>query len=574
MPQIPFHISRIKKVWAVVLFVCGLIEASPLLAQRQETKAESCPRQKIEVVRLPDLNIARAGNCAFFVDGEVVLVGGHTDGFIPTATAEYLKDGEWHLMKTAYEHDNGLGLVLNSGKVLIAGGHEKSLGIGQTFPTEYYNPADHSFEGFGCLDKKRALAQALQLDDGRVVIAGNWYHTDGIEVFDGKAFSLVHDIDSGMVRPYIFQTATDDAVILGDQDNYGKRRKQNLVYRLKGEPFSVPLFEEWHPYVLLEGKDASESFIGDRQKGVYAYLFLVQNDSGQMGIARMKSAKGQEVPEFSLLTAKYAVPMKGQSGKQIYYFSGVMADQQKGRGYVTGFDKDGRFYVLCINNVRAEKDVDITLYYTDPLEDLGYGVPVLTDDGNIIIAGGITDSNFYPKASAYVLCLNDEGASHAGSSGRFLWLMMTLLLPAGILACVFIFGKKRPVPTEDNPEPLLPEADEGERQLFQSICALMDAEKTYLRSDLKLSDVSSMLSTNSRYVSEAIKSQRDCSFTQFVNGYRVEHAKRLMRENPDRKITEIAVLSGFSGESSFFRTFKTFTGLTPKEWIAQNQSVE
>jgi YesN/AraC family two-component response regulator len=98
----------------------------------------------------------------------------------------------------------------------------------------------------------------------------------------------------------------------------------------------------------------------------------------------------------------------------------------------------------------------------------------------------------------------------------------------------------------------------------------MDNEKSYLRSDLKLSDVSALLSTNSRYVSEAIRNQCGSSFTQFVNGYRVEHAKRLMRENPDRKITEISVLSGFSGESSFFRTFKTFTGLTPKEWIAQN----
>lgn len=569
MARQPLRSSRYMIHRTAVLFICCLALFSPLLAQRQEAKAESCPRQKIEAVRLPDLNVARAGNCAFFVDGEVVLVGGHTDGFIPTATAEYLKDGQWHLMKTAYEHDNGLGLVLKSGKVLIAGGHEKSLGIGQTFPTEYYNPADHSFEGFGCLDKKRALAQALQLDDGRVVIAGNWYYTDGIEVFDGKTFTLVHDIDSGMVRPYIFQIAADDAVVIGDQNNYGKCRKQNLVYRLKGEPFSVPLFEEWHPYVLLEGKDDGESFVGDRQKGVYAYLFLVQNDDGQMAIARMKSVKGQEVPEFSLLTTKYAVPMKGLSGKQIYYCSGVMADRQSGRGYVTGFDKDGRFYVLCINNVRAEKDVDITLYYTDALEDLGYGVPVLTDDGNIVIAGGITDSNFYPKSSAYVLCLNGEGAALAGSGGWLPWVLGAVMLLAAALLCVFLFRKKRNrQPATVTEQPAID--DESDNHLFQRISTLMDAEKPYLRSDLKLSDVSTRLNTNSRYVSEAIRNQRGCSFTQFVNGYRVEHAKRLMRENPDRKITEIATLSGFSGESSFFRTFKSFTGLTPKEWIAQN----
>jgi hypothetical protein len=33
---------------------------------------------------------------------------------------------------------------------------------------------------------KRAKASALELDSGRVVVSGNWYHDDGIELFDGK----------------------------------------------------------------------------------------------------------------------------------------------------------------------------------------------------------------------------------------------------------------------------------------------------------------------------------------------------------------------------------------------------
>ena len=102
----------------------------------------------------------------------------------------------------------------------------------------------------------------------------------------------------------------------------------------------------------------------------------------------------------------------------------------------------------------------------------------------------------------------------------------------------------------------------------------MDTEQPYLLSDLKLSDVSAMLSTNSRYVSEAIKNQRGCSFTQFVNGYRVEYAKKMLLSQPDRKMTEVISASGFSGESSFFRIFKSFTGLTPGEWIAQNNKGE
>ena len=60
--------------------------------------------------------------------------------------------------------------MLKSGKVLIAGGHEKSLGIGQTFPVEFYDPQTHTFEGYGCLDVKRTMAEAVEMDSGHVVI--------------------------------------------------------------------------------------------------------------------------------------------------------------------------------------------------------------------------------------------------------------------------------------------------------------------------------------------------------------------------------------------------------------------
>jgi AraC-like DNA-binding protein len=200
------------------------------------------------------------------------------------------------------------------------------------------------------------------------------------------------------------------------------------------------------------------------------------------------------------------------------------------------------------------------------LTDIGDGVPVFTGEGNIVVAGGITGSNFYPKSTAYMLCMGEKSEAQASGTGWLPWIVLTAMVLLAALLYVLLCRKR----TEDNPAETPDCCDESEKHLFQRISTLMDNEKSYLRSDLKLSDVSALLSTNSRYVSEAIRNQCGSSFTQFVNGYRVEHAKRLMRENPDRKITEIAVLSGFSGESSFFRTFKTFTGLTPKEWIAQN----
>ena len=95
---------------------------------------------------------------------------------------------------------------------------------------------------------------------------------------------------------------------------------------------------------------------------------------------------------------------------------------------------------------------------------------------------------------------------------------------------------------------------------------LMEQEKLYLNPELKLADVASRLATNRNIVSRCINSGCGCSFSQFVNSYRVKHAQELMRFQSKVKISEVWMESGFSNESSFFRTFKAFTGVTPNEW--------
>ena len=123
-----------------------------------------------------------------------------------------------------------------------------------------------------------------------------------------------------------------------------------------------------------------------------------------------------------------------------------------------------------------------------------------------------------------------------------------------------------------HPEPLPaveesnPTGEKVDEQLWQRICQLMDEQQFFLNSNLKLADVAAALDTNSRYISATIKQYRDCTFSDFVTAYRVGHAQQLMSEQPDKKISAVATESGFSGQSSFFRAFKTVTGMTPTEW--------
>jgi YesN/AraC family two-component response regulator len=95
----------------------------------------------------------------------------------------------------------------------------------------------------------------------------------------------------------------------------------------------------------------------------------------------------------------------------------------------------------------------------------------------------------------------------------------------------------------------------------------MEEEQLFLNRELRIQDVAVRLDANSRYVSECIKTELDCTFTQFVNTYRIKYAQKLLREQADIKISNVSKASGFSGESSFFRTFRTMVGMTPREWL-------
>ena len=93
--------------------------------------------------------------------------------------------------------------------------------------------------------------------------------------------------------------------------------------------------------------------------------------------------------------------------------------------------------------------------------------------------------------------------------------------------------------------------------------------KPYLNPDLRLMDLCEVLPMNRTYLSQFIHDEFDCSFFQFVNRYRIEEAKRLLREEPSLTIEQVALRSGFSSRISFTRVFTNETGLSPREWSAQ-----
>ena len=530
-------------------------------------QTDTIPMTKIVPQRLPDLNIPRFCHDTFYADGELTVTGGHTSSFVPTPTAEFLKDGQWQVLQMAYTHDDGLCVPLRNGKVLLAGGYEKNLGVGQTIEAELYDPATHTFEGFGCLDRRRTQVSGIELPSGQVVAAGNWYHPDAIETYDGGMyFETARDVSLHRSRPYLFRTSNGDVMVInGCWDNYGIVITSNIVDRLKGEPFRVPLLETWKPYLLGHTPRSDDSFIGDDEKGDCAYLLPVQDSTGQVAIAEVRDTV------FSLLPTTVPIPMKSCFGG-ISYYTPVVVDRQLQRGYIIGCDTLSRKYILCIEY--AKQPAPLTLCYTDPLKDADGCIPVLSPEGHLVTTGGIIHGGtwFTPSAAVWLFPVgNPIATAEAKDSPIWPWILLAGLVVLALLAYLIIYKRRLQTPKNTTPEVTAPEpAPDSPRneQLMQRIIRLMEEQRLYLDSDLKQADVATALGVRLDEVSRCINSNA-FNFSQFVNGYRIEYAKQFMLRKPGIKMTQVAIESGFSNETTFFRTFKAIVGMPPSEWASQ-----
>ncbi len=115
-----------------------------------------------------------------------------------------------------YPHDTPFALVLKGGDVLIGGGYESNFGIGQSWGVERYHPDLHSFTPSYTLDRKRAHTSALELDNGDIVISGNWYATDITEIYTDTVEALWTDTASdNRSYPFILPMGNDNAWIIG-----------------------------------------------------------------------------------------------------------------------------------------------------------------------------------------------------------------------------------------------------------------------------------------------------------------------------------------------------------------------
>ncbi len=102
-------------------------------------------------------------------------------------------------------------------------------------------------------------------------------------------------------------------------------------------------------------------------------------------------------------------------------------------------------------------------------------------------------------------------------------------------------------------------------KIITELYLLMDEEELYKNPLLSRADLASELNTNEGYLSQIINKEINKSVIQFVNDYRIEAAKKLLKDPVFNKysVEAIGMEAGFKSKSAFYNTFKTSLDMSP-----------
>lgn len=110
----------------------------------------------------------------------------------------------------------------------------------------------------------------------------------------------------------------------------------------------------------------------------------------------------------------------------------------------------------------------------------------------------------------------------------------------------------------------------GQNAFVGSYSELVNAAISYMQKHchepIGLSDTAAGIGANSSYLSRVFHEETGKTFTEYLNGIRVERATKLLRG--DLPLKDVVSRCGFKNYGYFLKIFKDYTGRTPKEYLA------
>jgi|GEM_PF-2179880 AraC-like DNA-binding protein len=114
----------------------------------------------------------------------------------------------------------------------------------------------------------------------------------------------------------------------------------------------------------------------------------------------------------------------------------------------------------------------------------------------------------------------------------------------------------------------IPEGKGGE--VCRKMLHYLNQKRVYLDRNLSLAKFSSIVGTNTTYLSNAVNQIFGCNLKSLLNWYRVQYAKRMLTCYT-YKLKDIPFICGFSSKSTFYVAFRKYEGITPYQYVLERR---
>lgn len=102
--------------------------------------------------------------------------------------------------------------------------------------------------------------------------------------------------------------------------------------------------------------------------------------------------------------------------------------------------------------------------------------------------------------------------------------------------------------------------------VIQKMEELMREKKFYLDEELTLPILSDKLKIKTHQLSEILNDKMRIGFREYITGFRLEEASRMLREEPQRSVLSVIYSAGFKSKSAFHKLFQEKYGCSPGEY--------
>ena len=106
----------------------------------------------------------------------------------------------------------------------------------------------------------------------------------------------------------------------------------------------------------------------------------------------------------------------------------------------------------------------------------------------------------------------------------------------------------------------------SDEELFQYLAKVIKEQELYRWYDFNRSAVMQQFSLSAARVGTAFTQGGGQSLPEFVRNCRLDHACRLMVEQPTMSFVEVGNASGFQRTTTFYHDFKARFGMAPAEY--------